>query len=46
MKLVKNGDTFVTDNENLIVAFKEAGYKEEVEVKEVVEKKTTKKTTK
>ena len=46
MKLVKNGDTFETDDESFISAYKEAGYVEEVEVKEVVEKKTTKKSTK
>ena len=46
MKLIKNGHTFETNDEAFISAYKEAGYVEAVEVKEVVEKKTTKKSTK
>ena len=33
MRLVKDSDVIVTDNENVISAYLEAGYVEEVEVK-------------
>lgn len=47
MRLVKNNDVFVTDNENVIDAYKEAGYIEEAEpVKAEAPKKAPVKKTK
>lgn len=47
MRLVKDGNVFVTDNENIIPAFLEAGWvEEEAPVKEAPKKPTTKKSTK
>ena len=43
MRLVKDGDVFVSDNENWLSAYKENGYVEEKEEPKAEPKKTTKK---
>lgn len=42
MRLVKDGDVFISDNENWLEAYIENGYVEEMEEPKATPKKTTK----